>query len=263
MQLIPVLLIFAVGVAAYYYGRDAGKPDEQTTMVTQKARSWAGTAREKTGSWTETSKGWLRIGKAEKEAEQLRAWVASLPGVDKDFTTWLAGLSPEETKKFLTSTAAFMDGLSVERDAIVSGQVEDNPELKKGVEDAMVSYCIGYWKSSQIQENAVPFATFQAWQKDPSKKKHREFGQKLFVKMVNDGLISVSADLYVAPEKERRAYMAQSIRDFAEKDRPAFNAILKKVVFASTEEPAPIEKTPAVKKSRSPKPKAKTVPATS
>jgi hypothetical protein len=281
MPLLAVLLLLVVAVAAgYYYGRDAGKPDEETTAVTQRARSWAGTvkgwtgtasetarswagsasetakswtgsARKTAGNWTGTARGW--VGKSKREAEQLRAWLAALPGVNKAFKTWLEGLAPKEAEQFTKEISDFGASLNVDRDWLLSGEVDDDPALKKGVEEAMASYCMAYWNGLQVQDNAAVLATFEAWQKAPFNRKNRELSQSLFTRMVDDGLISAPAELYMASEKERRTYVVQSILDFAEKDRSAFNAILKEATSAPVEEPPAPEKKP--------QPKVETAPA--
>jgi len=251
--LLPILAVAAVG--GYYYGKVAKKPVEETVL-----RQAQDTAKEATGR----ARGWLgrlRIGRRKKEAGRFREWAAGLPGVTKAFAAWLEGLSPQEAETFAQRVASFGSGLKVNLAWLLDGQMDTDPELKPQVEKAMALYCQAYWKAAVAQDDVEAFAAFQAWQEAPNK--HKELSQRLFARLADDGLVSAPSELYLAPEKERQAHAAGAVRDFAEKDRPAFNAILKEELVslrrgrdtsASTEEPAPGGET-AQKKSRRRKPK--------
>ena len=242
---IPLILVAAAAAAGYYYGRDPDKINKGVTGATDTAKGWI-----------ETAKGWLRIGKSEKEMAQFQTWIAGLSGVDKDFVAWLQGLSPEDAKTFVQAVSDFGSTLSVERGWMLDGQMDNDPELEKSVRDAMARYCMAYWKTAQAQDDVQAFAVFQDWQAAPRKRKHRELTQKLFTRLVEDGVVSVPSEIYVASAKKRKNYVVQAIRDFAEKDRPAFNVILKQVLASPAPEPEPVEELPAPKKRRARKPAA-------
>jgi large subunit ribosomal protein L21 len=65
----------------------------------------------------------------------------------------------------------------------------------------------------------------------------------LLTRLVEAELVTLPADIYLASEKEIRNYADQAIREAAEKDGPAFHAVLKEVVATAPSE-APSE-TPA------------------
>jgi hypothetical protein len=241
--LLILLLILAAAVAVgYYYGRSTGKPDEEIATLTEKARIWSGTATEKTRGWAgtavETTKGWLRIGKSKKESARFVAWVTSLPGMDAAFKTWLESLAPQEAGTFTQRAASFGSGLNIDLAWFLDGQIDDAPELKQMAEEAMALYCQAYWKAALIRDDAEAFATFRAWQEAP--KKHKELSRQVFARLVEAGTVSVSHELYLAPEKDRWDHIVKAIRDFAEKDRQAAIAIVKEVLAASSPTPIPV-----------------------
>jgi hypothetical protein len=82
-------------------------------------------------------------------------------------------------------------------------------------------------------------------------KKHKELSRQMFARLVEAGTVSVSHELYLAPEKDRWDHIVKAIRDFAEKDRQAAIAIVKEVLAASSPipEPAPAAE-PLTKKIR-------------
>jgi hypothetical protein len=211
MWLITVLILAGAAVGGYYYGKSAKEPVKETAReATSRVKRWLLK---------------LGIGRRKKEAQRFREWVASLPGVPKAFTTWLEGLSPQEAETFAQRVASFGSGLKVNLAWLLDEQMDNDPELKQEVEKAMALYCQAYWKAAVAQDDVEAFATFQAWQEAPGK--HKELSQRLFARLAEDGLVSAPSELYLASEKERQAHAVQAIRDFAEKDRPAFNAILK------------------------------------
>ncbi len=242
---IPLILVAAAAAFGYSYGRDTEKYNQGASDVTNKAKGWLGTA-----------KGWLRIGKSKKELARFRDWIAGLPGVDKDFVAWLEGLSAEDAKTFVRAVSDFGSSLNVERAWLLDGRMDDDPELDKGVRDAMSLYCMAYWKATQVQDEVEIFAVFQEWQAAPHKRKHRELTQKLFARLVEDALISMPPELHLASRKKRQNYAVRAIRDFAAKDRAAFNAVLAQVLAGPSSAPEPIEEPPAPKKKRGRKPAA-------
>ncbi len=243
---IPLILVAAAAAAGYYYGRDPRKVNEGVTGATDKAKGWIGTTR-----------GWLRIGTRRKELAQFRTWIAGLSGVDKAFVAWLQDLSPEDARAFAQAVSDFSSSLNVERAWLLDGRMDADPELEKSVQEAVALYCMAYWKTTQVQDDVQAFAVFQDWQAAPRKRRHRELTQKLFARLVEDGVVSVPSEIYLASVRKRKAYVVQAIRDFAEKDRPAFNAILKQVLAAPAPAPKPVEEPPpAPKKKRGRKPAA-------
>lgn len=256
------LILSAAVLVGYYYGRRGGvRPDEEAVALTERTRSWAGmatdrtrdwagTATDKTRDWAGSAREWLRLGRP-KSTDRFVTWVADLSGMGEAFKTWVEGLAPHQVEEFAQGAASFASGLGVELAWLLDGKMDEDADLKQEIEDAMVLYCQGYWKAALVQEDTETFAAFLAWQDDP--KKHRDLSQRLFARLVEDGTIATSPDLYLASEKERWDHIVQSLRDFAGRDRSAFLALFKQVrATPTTAEPAPepVEEAPK-KKSRS------------
>jgi hypothetical protein len=224
-MILLVFLIILVATAVWLYYR----PERRNKIVTK---------------ITEVYKGWIdkiRARKPEKALpQQFREWATgaslgerkqlynSLPEAAQAFTAWLDGLSAEETEAFSRRVSSFCSGLNLELAWLVDLQLDDEPELKQAVEEAVVLYCLARWKATQVQGDVKAFVTFQAWQDDPSRREHRELTQKLFSRLVEKGLIAAPpAEFFLASEEERQAHVVQAIRQVAEEDRQAVNTILK------------------------------------
>jgi hypothetical protein len=68
------------------------------------------------------------------------------------------------------------------------------------------------------------------WEKDPYKGNHQEITQKLFTWMVDEGLVKPSHELLLAPEKERRKFVEDTLRNYIERDRKGFSMSFKKIL---------------------------------
>jgi hypothetical protein len=247
MALTTLAAIVAAGAGGgYLYKRRLGRASEATATELPAAETVgeeAVAAVEERKGWLERAKGQrfdrpfdrlrttLRRGKSQPAAVRFMTWVAALPGADEAHRTWLAGLTTLEIETLMQQTSAFLsDMLEVDLAWLLDGQIDADPGLKAQVEQAVLNYCRAYRHAIQARDEVAAVVAFQAWQKNPQK--HSQLGRQLLTRLVEAELVTLPADIYLASEKEIRHYADQAIREAAEKDGPAFHAILKDVVAA-------------------------------
>jgi hypothetical protein len=262
MSNLVILILIAAMVWLYYRDRKSTRRRKTRTRKGWRARLRGWSERIPLKSWRDkiSLRGWRprlpfrgRRRKRQESPQQFKKWVASaalaerktlykdLPKSAQGFTTWLDGLATPETRLLCHQAADFCADFDLELAWLLDGQLDEVAELKQAVEEIVALYGLAHWKATQAQGNIKTFATYRAWQEDPFEEQHRELNQKLFAKLVEKKLVPApSPELFMTPEQEREAYVVQTIRQVAEDQREAFNAILEEIVApapASTEEP--------------------------
>lgn len=254
MPLLIIIPLAAAVAAGYFLGRSGVKPEEEAPEVIDAAKDWTGKASETAKDWLEVgkahqsrltgrAKNWLGAGKPHEvpDPEQFVAWLAQLPRLGKAFKAWVENLAPPEAGALADGAAGFTSSLGVELTWLMEGQTDDTPELKKGMEEAVVFFCEACWKASLVQDDAAAFLLFQSWQENPDR--HAELTQQLYAKLVRAEAVSMPPELSLAPEEERKSYVVQAIRDFAAKDRTTFNTILKDTLKDTVAAPVTAQET--------------------
>jgi hypothetical protein len=86
---------------------------------------------------------------------------------------------------------------------------------------ALSALVLFYGMAVRERDLARPAAALRAWEDAPLSKQNRVFGSRLYILLVNANLITIPADLLLAPEKIRLTHLADSIRAVIAKDRNA------------------------------------------
>jgi hypothetical protein len=113
---------------------------------------------------------------------------------------------------------------------------------------------------SDLQVEVKAFLAYQAWLAHPNR--HKEFGQRLHRILVQRGLVTVPAELYLAAEDERQKQATAAIIAAAEEHHAAFNEALHQLEqageasAAASVEAAP-KATPETRTEAAPAPVAK------
>lgn len=162
-------------------------------------------------------KEWL----GQAELERRTAIYKTLPADAAEFTTWLQGLDDKDLGDFAQGLAEFCHGQGFDLAWLADAQVP--AEMKRAAEEAIGLYCLAAWKSRGLS----PYATYRAWQSDPGNEKHLAFAQRLYSRLIAEGLATARPDLLYAPEKERHAFVAQSMQAVAAQDPKSFVILLR------------------------------------
>lgn len=256
------LILVVAAAGGYYYGKTTGEPVQAAAKkTTGPARGWMGILRRRQPGPEQYSQ-WL----AKAPLQDRKRLYQGLPQDAEALQAWLAGLAPQEARVFGIRVSRFAADFGIQPAWLTSSWLESDPELKAGLEDTVELYGLADWRANEVQADLQALAAFEAWQARPSR--HKELGQKLFVRLVEQGAVEMPAELIAANKRGRRAYIEQAIRDYADKDRAALYATLKQVLSGTVEEAAPAEETapaeepPAEKprRSRRRKPKVEAEP---
>ncbi len=162
-------------------------------------------------------KEWL----SQAELERRTSVYKSLPADAADFTAWLQGLSAQDLGNFAQGLAGFCQAQGYDLAWLADAQVPG--EMQRVVEEAVGLYCLAAWKSRDL----LPLVTYRAWLTDPGNEKNRAFAQRLYSRLVTEGLTAARSDLLWAPEKERQAFVAQSMQAVATQDPRTFVTLLR------------------------------------
>ena len=226
-----------------------GKASQASRQATAKAGEISKDATAKAGQMYQGLRGWFRFRNHTRDlAKQFKQWVAeaapakrvdlynTLPAYAEGFAIWLGSLSDKDLEHFTQGVARFCATLNFDLAWLTDAQVSREPELKKAVEDAVLLYSLTTWRANNVQQDVKAFFAYQAWLANPNR--HGAFGQQLLSNLVQRGAVTVTPELYLAPEKERLAHATEAIRKVADEDHATFHAALRQVVGASEAAPA-------------------------
>lgn len=140
----------------------------------------------------------------------VRAWLA-----EKDHAQ-LKALA-EEIKKFckqqdIDLAWLLLDGGDVEMSRSFSGQV------------------FYYILAVQERETSLSSARLRAWQAAPRKPNNAKFGDQLYIRCVDSGLVTVPAELLLASKKVRQDHQIQTVNDLIGSDREKVLAIVAELI---------------------------------
>ena len=165
---------------------------------------------------------------------QFREWIAKTCADDPAVNNWVQGLSQEGLQAFTNHLSMFCHEMGFELAWVVQQQLEIQPELAQTFAQVVAHYCRACQQAAAAQDELEVYKTLQAFEHNPASKKTQAFGQKLFAKVVEAGLTSVSMSAYlIAAPKEQQQYMVRAIREAAKTNHTVFNRLLKEVVSDS------------------------------
>jgi hypothetical protein len=172
-------------------------------------------------------------------ASRFQTWVAKACAEDPSLNQWMQGLSKEALQAFTDHVSAFCTEMGFEPSWVTQQRLDAHPEVARAFERMVLNYCRACHEAAAAQEELEVYKTFQAFEDNPSSRKSHAFGQRLFAKVVEAGLSSVSMSEYLtATPKEQQQYMLRAVREAAKNHSAAFNRLLKEVardaVHAST-----------------------------
>jgi len=184
--------------------------------------------------------------------QQFLAWIDKVDTVEKPVQDWLHALSEPGLQAFTEHLAAFCSDMGFELAWLVEQQFDQNPELARAAEKIVLPYCRACQQAATAQEDIEAHKMLQAFEQHPSSRKNQEFGQKLFAKLVQEGLATANlSDYLAATSKKRQQQTLQAIQEAVKKDSVAFNRALKEVIrgleAASTAPQTPTTPPPEVK----------------
>jgi hypothetical protein len=159
---------------------------------------------------------------------QFHVWIAKACAEEASLCTWLQQLPEKEGQAFIDQVTAFCTERGFELPWVVEHRLEPYPELARAAEQVVLHYCRACHQAAAAQQDIDAYKTLLAFEHNPADVKAREVGYKLFAKVIEAGLTSVSMSEYLlAAPKAQDQYMLRAIREAAERHREAFYRLLK------------------------------------
>jgi len=231
----------------------ATQPTEEAATDTPATEETAGTLANLTSKVTDSvtagvrgGAGWLSSFRRKKTVDlpqQFRIWVDKVESIEPPVKEWIHGLSEPGLQAFTEHLSGFCADMGFELAWLVEQQFDQNPELAQTVEKIVLPYCRACQQAAQAQEDLEAHKTLQAFERNPGHRKQQEFGQKLFAKLIQDGLTTASiSDYLAASAKQQQQQTLQAIHDAVQKDSVGFNRALKEVIRSLA---TPVEAAPA------------------
>jgi hypothetical protein len=240
MLLAFLVVVIVVGVAAIALDRrwrarqsakvlvvETPQATDATTSIEDKGRRPFFTRLTgRVGNWRNR-----RAGRQQQDMrQQFRAWIVKACADEVPLRTWLQQLPEKEEQAFIDEVAAFCTEKGFELPWVVEQRLESYPELAQAAEQVVLHYCRACHQAVAAQQDLDVYKTLLAFEHNPADEKAREFGHKLFAKVIEAGLTSFSMSEYLlAAPQDQRQYMLRAIREAAERHREAFYRLLKEI----------------------------------
>lgn len=251
MELVVIAVVLLLGVSGYrsYSQRKANKlamitpPKEEQPAAPGRLASAKNWLVGKTNSVRNTVGG-----KSQPDpVKLLRAWAAESLNQNKGLQTWITTLSDNGATALTSQLTDFCRNLNVELLWLLDKGLEKDQELKQQISEIVVSYCNACWKAAEAQDELKTYQTILALQENPGKKENRVLSQSIFTELVKRNLTTPTPpELFLADDKERHQHVMDAIQKAADKDRKTFNKVVNTVLFNSTKDTAPAEKSQPV-----------------
>ena len=228
----------------------AAKAGEVSKQVTTQATQASKQATSQAGQMYQGLRGQFKLrSDSGNLSKQFKQWVAesalakrdelyeTLPASADGFAIWLNEVKDQELEQFTRGVAQFCASLNLDIAWLTDPEVGRDQALKKAVEDAVLLYSLATWRSSNVRQEVQSFLAYRAWLANPNR--HKAYGQQLHQVLIQQGLVTVPPDLYLAPEQERLEQAASAIRRVADENPAAFNAALRQLAEPSEGVTAP------------------------
>ena len=159
--------------------------------------------------------------------ERFESWIMGDDGVNSNLKKWVAELSEEEGKTLVNRLVLHCAESSMDLEWLF-GEELNHQDLRDALQDTVVDYLTSCMSAAQAAEDARAFKVYRAFDKKPKSKFNQELGRKLYAKLVDDGVISVSTEaLLDTSNKKRQKHIVSTIRQCAADNPVAFYHSLK------------------------------------
>jgi diadenosine tetraphosphatase ApaH/serine/threonine PP2A family protein phosphatase len=201
--------------------------DAATSVEDKRSRTFFTRLTGRVGNWRNR----LTRRQPQDMRQQFHAWIAKACADEASLCTWLQQLPEKEEQAFIDQVAAFCTARGFELPWVVEHRLEPYPELAQTAEQVVLHYCRACHQAVAAQQDLDVYKTLLAFEHNPADGKAQGFGHKLFAKVIEEGLTSVSMSEYLlAAPKEQQQYMVRAIREAAKTNHAVFNRLLKEVV---------------------------------
>jgi hypothetical protein len=221
--MVIVLVLLVAAVAAWLFFQPNWMPKAPETEISEKVTAQAETIKRQSISWAEKVK--AQYVKKAGLGESLNAWLAQdglaeKTGLTKtqardlaDFQLWFENLCSRESDEVAVELGEFCARQGVDLRWLL--QDGGKPEMQAALAGLVLYYGMAVRERFAVRPNAA----LRAWQDNPKTRDSRAFGKKLYIRLVDAGLLSTPADLLMSSEKDREQHLIGAIQGLIEKDR--------------------------------------------
>jgi len=235
MEYLPliILLMFISLLSVLIDRRRAHKLDAATQQKTPTAKP-ADTPTKPSGMLTRLTNQWSQLlgRKPPVSDDPVRIWLANVFVENPAERVWFASLTPEQFKLLRNELTAFCAELGFDLIWLVE-QASFKPAALEATGKTIVThYCRAVRAAVLVHDDMNALQRYQAFLSNPRSKENLALGQQLFTRLVDEKLVpAVTSELLMAGEKERQAFVLQSIQTAAKQNEVVFSAVLKTVVM--------------------------------
>lgn len=176
-------------------------------------------------------------------ATPFRLWVAAAVGTEPALHHWLMSLSDEQLNALAIHIERFTREMGFELSWLLNQEVTQQPALARDLTTVVLGYCTACHHAVALQEELEVYKALRSYQENPHSVQNREFGQALFGKLLEQGLISIKiADHLALPEPQRHQQIVELINQVAAEKQTALQRVVKALITQnhSTAESTPV-----------------------
>ena len=129
------------------------------------------------------------------------------------FLEWIGSIPDEEANLVAEELSAFCSKQGIN----IRWLLEDNG--RGDMQGVLSTLVLFYGLAVRERYLSLPAAALRAWEDTPLSKVNRDFGNLLYIRLVDADLIKIPSHLLLAPEKDRLVHLVSAIKTLVEKDR--------------------------------------------
>lgn len=133
------------------------------------------------------------------------------------FLEWIISIPDEEANQVAEELSTFCCKQGIN----IRWLLEDNG--RGDMQGVLSTLVLFYGLAVRERYLSRPAAALRAWEDAPLSKVNRDFGNLLYIRLVDADMIKIPSQLLLAPERDRLAHQVSAIKAMVEKDR---NAVL-------------------------------------
>lgn len=155
------------------------------------------------------------------QAGRLAAWLQTaaqsnegwLPeGAAADLSAWASTRGEGELRRWERATRAFCAEAGLELRWLWDSDLAHDHDLFESLAEVVLLYTLSYSRAHRATLPAAAVKALRSWRASPNSGRGRRFGEQLHAALVRRNLVTVSPELYLAPERRRRAEATAAIR---------------------------------------------------
>lgn len=247
-----IVLLVSLALLSWIIFKPGWMPAPPENDISRKVVYGADVVKQKGTGWFNRVKPLWQ--KSSSQGAQFKTW-ATQPDLAKaagftnrqteiltEFQAWIDSISNAEADLLVQELDGFCNKQGVHLDWILA----DNG--RADMQAALAGLVLYYGMAIRERANSRPAACLRAWEEAPLSNENIEFGNLLYIQLVDAKMINIPSHLLLAPEKERLAHQVSALKTVIGKDRSAVLPFAAQVLDIS--QAAKAEKPKAARKAK-------------